>query len=72
MLNVTTTETGFPGKPKNMLSFILPNASGLPGLTAIFQKFILPNSLRTSLTKSASPTETPPVVIRTSHSDADC
>ena len=38
MLNVTTTETGFPGNPKNILSFILPNASGLPGLTAIFQK----------------------------------
>ena len=40
-LNVTTTETGFPGNPKNKHLSILPYAKGRPGLTAIFQKFIL-------------------------------
>ena len=45
---VTITETGLPGRPKNIVSLIFPNARGLPGLTATFQKLISPSVLTTS------------------------
>ncbi|MNE24506.1 hypothetical protein D3C80_1177990 [compost metagenome] len=61
-------ETGLPGRPKNQAFGRRPKAKGLPGLMASFQKPISPSSSSNCLVKSASPTETPPVVIRASAS----
>ena len=52
-----------PGNPKNIHLLIFPKAKGLPGFTAIFQKSTFPILSNALFTKSASPTETPPVVI---------
>ena len=49
---------------------ILPTASGFPGFNASFQKVSSPMDSMTDLTKSASPTDTPPDVIM--RSDSSC
>src|SRR5205814_6623375 len=45
-----------------------PNASGRPGFMAIFHIRSSPSASTAGFTKSASPTETPPLVTITSHS----
>ena len=60
MRNVTKLETGFPGRPMNAQAPILPNASGRPGFIEIFHISSEPSASTAGLTKSASPTETPP------------
>ena len=57
----TIADTGLPGRPNNGTPSMAPNASGLPGRMATCQKCMaLPISPMTFLTKSKSPTETPP------------
>ena len=46
---VIMTETGFPGRPKKIVSLIFPKARGLQGFTATFQKLISPSEFTTSL-----------------------
>ena len=63
--------TGLPGTPKTRQEPRTPNAIGLPGFTATRQKRrSTPSSSCTCLTKSNSPTETPPDVRATSSSRA--
>src|SRR6266700_4873454 len=68
--NVTKLDTGFPGKPRKAAFPTLPNASGRPGFIAIFHMSSSPSASMAGFTKSASPTETPPLVTITSHSAA--
>src|SRR2546425_5197324 len=68
--NVTKLDTGFPGKPRKAAFPTLPNASGRPGFMAIFHMSSSPSASTAGFTKSASPTETPPLVTITSHSAA--
>ena len=49
---------------------ISPKAKGLPGFMAILHIRSLPSASTAGLTKSASPTDTPPEVTTTSHSPA--
>ena len=56
-------DTGLPGKPKNVAPPTVPTANGLPGFSAMRQKSSVPTSSTTALTKSASPTETPPLAM---------
>src|SRR5207244_856576 len=67
---VTKLETGFPGSPMKFALPTRPNASGRPGFMAIFHMRSSPSASTAGLTKSASPTETPPLVTITSHSAA--
>ena len=68
--NVTKLDTGLPGRPmKNELPK-LPKASGRPGFMAMRHMSNWPSASTAGLTKSASPTETPPEVTTTSHSRA--
>ena len=64
---VTMVATGLPGRPNsNVLRSPLPSfpkAIGRPGFMAIFQNVISPRLARISRTKSASPTDTPPLVM---------
>src|SRR5680860_1899002 len=65
----TMAATGFPGTPKTSVPSRTPKDSGLPGFIATRQNLLsTPNSSCTSLTKSYSPTETPPEVMSTSYS----
>ncbi len=70
MRKVTKLETGLPGRPMKAASPTLPKASGRPGFMAIFHMSSDPSASTAGLTKSASPTETPPEVTMTSHSAA--
>ena len=60
---VTMEETGLPGRPSILASLIFPKAIGFPGFKFICQSSKDPISLIESIIKSASPTDTPPVVI---------
>ena len=63
--------TGLPGTPKTRVRPRTPKARGLPGLVATPQKRrSTPSSSCTCLTKSNSPTDTPPLVSTTSCSRA--
>ena len=54
-------DTGLPGRPKYGTPPTVQKTSGLPGFMATRQKIVsAPKSSRTFLTKSYSPTETPP------------
>jgi hypothetical protein len=64
------TATGLPGKPNIQVLPIRPKAMGRPGLMSIFQKLTSPSRPISSRMKSASPTETPPVVRTTSEAEA--
>src|SRR5216683_6485123 len=77
--NVTKLDTGFPGNPRNAAfptlpdppsRWMCPKASGRPGFIAIFHMSSSPSASTAGFTKSASPTETPPLVTITSHSAA--
>src|SRR5712692_5428503 len=77
--NVTKLDTGFPGRPRKAAFPTLPDppsrrmcpkASGRPGFIAIFHMSSSPSASTAGFTKSASPTETPPLVTITSHSAA--
>src|SRR5947199_4900194 len=63
--NVTKAETGFPGNPNTAHSPIRPKTNGLPGLIATLQMSIFaPSDRNVDWTKSCSPTETPPLIMR--------
>ncbi len=69
IVNVTSAEAGLPGSPKKIFSVRRPKAKGLPGRMAIFHNSnVPPISVKAVFTQSASPTETPPVVMTASHS----
>src|SRR6266508_4065308 len=67
MRKVTKLETGFPGSPMKSALPTRPNARGRPGFMAIFHMRSSPSASTAGLTKSASPTETPPLGTITSH-----
>ena len=68
---LTMEATGLPGTPKTSVPSRTPKARGLPGFVATPQKRrSTPSSSCTCLTKSYSPTETPPDVMTTSLSRA--
>ena len=76
--NVTKAETGLPGNPNRNFSPTRPKTNGLPGRMATFQNCNSPpRASKAALTKSISPTDTPPDVTTRSHSwkaisSADC
>ena len=63
---VSIDATGLPGRPKNSAGPMRPTASGRPGCIATCQNSMPPASCSTALTRSWSPTETPPEVSTTS------
>ena len=64
---VTNELTGFPGKAKTKVLFIIPNVVGFPGFMLRRPKMTLPFSSRYGFIKSYSPILTPPVVTIISH-----
>ena len=65
--NVTNAETGLPGNPKIAHLPARPKRNGLPGLIATRQRSICaPTHASSGLTRSRSPTETPPLITSTS------
>src|SRR5258708_7877592 len=67
---VTKLDTGVPGKPRKAAFSTLPEPRGRPGLMADCHMSSSPSASTAGFTKSASPTETPPLVTITSHSAA--
>ena len=63
---MTITATGLPGSPNSTASPMRPKAIGRPGLIASFQNATSPMRFIISRMKSASPTDTPPLVMITS------
>ena len=67
--NVTSAETGLPGSPKNNFSSPASKGERFARPHRNLPEIQLPaNLLEGALTQSISPTETPPVVMTTSHS----
>ena len=67
--NVTTAETGLPGRPKTSVPPARPNQVGLPGCSATRQNTSsTPSAASAGLTWSCGPTDTPPETSTTSDS----
>ena len=63
----TIVDTGLPGRPSTRARSLAANISGFPGRMAMRQKsMVKPCALSASCTRSWSPTEAPPSVIRMS------